>query len=351
TSNTFFIMSTTTISVRGNLTTRDDIPYTKYFELCSYENWSLHHYVSLILDNYKFAEKETAHLLFYNTLLSISDSLCISQEIRETVQKLLKNKKILVPIRMTSRNYGSIEMDAFVRMANKHHGTDTEKVNSLWRKAGKARKMSPPPIDPVITISSSKKQRIVPDISRFCPDAEVPLQANGSVDVFEVVKSTVRIFDSKTIALGSSRSYKRSNHLLVDSKPNVKVPRESTYDAEMYRILVNWLVKVHGFEVTGQWHLKQVCEDGDFHHFYCDLTIKNADVPNPVAVIEVLASGSVPKIKKHFDQVLKYADQLCPEEVWIVHFSREDSVVSDPYWPSEKLQDRGLNVIHFWHDE
>ena len=180
---------------------------------------------------------------------------------------------------------------------------------------------------------------------------DVPLLVNGSVDIFEVVKSTVRSFDSKTIALGSSRSYKRSNHLLVDSKQNVKVPRESTYDAEMYRILANWLAKVHGFEVTSQWHLEQVCDDGEYHHFYCDLTIKEADAPNPIAVIEVLASGSTPKIKKHFEQVFTYADQLHPLEVWIVHFSREDSVVSDPYWPSEKLQDRGLNVIHFWHNE
>jgi hypothetical protein len=34
-----------------------------------------------------------------------------------------------------------------------------------------------------------------------------------------------------------------------------------------------------------------------------------------------------------------------------VHFSREDSVVPDPYWPSNKLQEKGLNVAHFWHDE
>ena len=52
-------------------------------------------------------------------------------------------------------------------------------------------------------------------------------------------------------------------------------------------------------------------------------------------------------IKKHFNQVLKYADQFCPQEVWIVHFSREDSVVVNPYWPN---QTKGLNVIHFWYD-
>jgi len=33
-----------------------------------------------------------------------------------------------------------------------------------------------------------------------------------------------------------------------------------------------------------------------------------------------------------------------------MHFSREDSVASYPYWPSKKLQDRGLNVVHFWHN-
>jgi hypothetical protein len=180
---------------------------------------------------------------------------------------------------------------------------------------------------------------------------DVPLHTNGSVDVLEVVKSTVRTFNPKTIAFGSSRSYKSSNHLLVDCKQNVKVPRESTYDAEMYRILANWLAEVHGFEIIGQWHLEQVCDDGGYHHFYCDLTIKKANNPHPEAVIEILASGSAPKIKKHFDQVFKYADQLCPEEVWIVHFSREDSIVSDPYWPCKTLQDKGLNVIHFWHDE
>ena len=54
---------------------------------------------------------------------------------------------------------------------------------------------------------------------------------------------------------------------------------------------------------------------------------------------------------KHFDRVIKYADQLRSQEIWIVHFSREDSVASDPYWPSTKLQDRGLNVVHFRHDK
>ncbi|RIB30489.1 hypothetical protein C2G38_2152406 [Gigaspora rosea] len=247
----------------------------------------------------RFAEKEKAHRVFYNTLRDIKDNHDISQKVRNIAQNLINNSK-----------------------------ADIEKVNSLWRKASKA---SPLPVTPSFV--------------------DVPLQADGSVDILETVKSTVRIFDQKIIALGSSCSYKSSNHLFVDSEQNVEVPRESTYDAEMYRILVNWLAKVHGFEINAQWHLEGIGSDGDRNHLFCDLTIKKLDNLYPEAVLEVVATGSVSTLMKHFDRAMKYADQLCPKEVWIVHFSREGSVVSDPYWPCEKLQNRGLNVIHFWHDE
>ncbi|CAG8527340.1 5787_t:CDS:2, partial [Racocetra fulgida] len=39
--------------------------------------------------------------------------------------------------------------------------------------------------DANIVDSSSKKRCTVPDISCFCPDEDVPLQANGTMDVFE----------------------------------------------------------------------------------------------------------------------------------------------------------------------
>ena len=93
--------------------------------------------------------------------------------------------------------------------------------------------------------------------------ADIPFRNDGSVDILEILKTAVRDFDQGIIALGSSRSYKSSNHLYVNSEHYIKVPRESTYDAEMYRVLVNWLRKIHGYEITGQWHLKQVCDDGD----------------------------------------------------------------------------------------
>src|SRR4051794_2645817 len=179
---------------------------------------------------------------------------------------------------------------------------------------------------------------------------DIPFRNDGSVDILEILKTAVRDFDQDIIVLGSSRSYKSSNHLYVNSEHYIKVPRESTYDAEMYRILVNWLRKIHGYEITGQWHLEQVCDNGNYHHLYCDLTIKKPDSSHLEALLELLATASIPKLNGHFEQVFKYEEQLHPREIWIVHFSREDYVVTNPYWPSEKLQEKGLNVVHFWHD-
>ncbi|CAJ0756976.1 4663_t:CDS:2 [Entrophospora sp. SA101] len=321
--------------IRENSSTCHSIPYEKYFEFFPYEKWSLQHYISLVIDNYEHAEKDKAHLAFFNTLHNISNDSNISQDIREIAEKLIENKKSGSCTYWIRSNGGGViltltssELDAFIGFA-------------LVDIMGSTN-ISPLP---------KKKQYVVPEMSHLFPNEDVPMQANGSVNILEVVKSVVRTFDKNTIAQGSFRSYKSSNHLCIDSKKRAKVPRESVYDAEMYRILHNWLVKVHGFEITGQWHLESICADGDFHHFYCDLTIKKHDATNPVAILELLATVSQPKLDNHFEQVFKYAEQLCPLEVWIVHFSREDAVVTDPYWPCNELQDKGLNVIHLWHNK
>ncbi|CAG8777595.1 31637_t:CDS:2, partial [Racocetra persica] len=151
----------------------------------------------------------------------------------------------------------------------------------------------------IVESSPKKRQCTITNAHFLFPGVNVPLRADESLDILEMLKLAC----------------------------NEKVPRESTYDTEMYRILMNWLAKDHDFEITSQWHLKQVCEDGDWHHLYSDLTIKRSADPNPVALLELIATGSIPKLKKHFEQIFKYADQLCPQE------------------------GRGLNVVHFWHDK
>ncbi|CAG8795859.1 19096_t:CDS:2 [Racocetra persica] len=122
---------------------------------------------------------------------------------------------------------------------------------------------------------------------------------------------------------GSNRAYKSSNNLRVDSK-------------------------VHNYEITGQWHLEGVSDDGKYRHLYCDLVVKKENDDKPVALLELLVTASSPTLEEHYEQVLRYAQQLCPLEVWVVHFSREDDVAKSPYWPREEKR---INVVHFWHDK
>ncbi len=210
------------------------------------------------------------------------------------------------------------------------------------------KKPVPPKSDSLVSSAPVAKKRSISKVLDV--SADIPLRSDGSIDILEILKTAVRDFDQGIISLGSSRSYKSSNHLYVNSEHYIKVLRESTYDAEMYQVLVNWLRKIHGYEITGQWHLEQICDDGNYHHLYCDLTIKNPDSPHLETLLELLATASISKLNGHFEQVFKYEEQLHSREIWIVHFSREDYIVTNPYWPCEKLQERGLNVVHFWHD-
>ncbi|CAG8657761.1 19432_t:CDS:2, partial [Racocetra fulgida] len=212
--------------------TSESIPYAKYFDFFPCEKWALDHYVALITDNYKFAEKKEAHRTFYITLHKINDDLCMPQEVRDIAQNLIENSK---PDACTYYHalVGVLQVLKWMRL--------------LPRPRKRQRDLA--------TIDApTKKQCVVPETSWFCPDMNVPLQANGGVNTLEIIKSAVRVFDQKTIALGSTRSYKCSNHL---QKP---------------------------------------------------------DNPYPEAVLEVVATGSISTLKKHFDRVIKYADQLCPEE-------------------------------------
>jgi hypothetical protein len=182
-------------------------------------------------------------------------------------------------------------------------------------------------------------------------ESPLPCHVDSSLDIIKVLELAVHQVDAEIVYQGSSRAYKSSKHLCINSGYAVKVPRESVYDAEMYRIFVNWLKHIHGIEVTGQWHLQGMDDTGDSHHLYCDLTIKRPNQDRPIAILELLATASRSTLDKHFLQIFNYAQQLQSEEMWIIHFSREDNLLSSPYWPSKELQKKGLNIVHFWHDQ
>lgn len=130
----------------------------------------------------------------------------------------------------------------------------------------------------------------------------------------------------------------------------MKISQESIYDAEMYQILVNQLAKIHDFEITSQQHLEGFGNDGNWHHLYCDLIIKKPENLYFEVVIELIATGIIPKLRKHFDKVLIYANKLKSQKVWLVHFFRKNSVTSHLYQPSKQLQGRGLNIMYFWYN-
>jgi hypothetical protein len=57
-------------------------------------------------------------------------------------------------------------------------------------------------------------------------------------------------------ASSATHAMTRSNDVVVDGVRKSKVPRESVYDMELLRILVNWLAKHPGFKFLGQWRLR-----------------------------------------------------------------------------------------------
>ncbi|GBB85531.1 hypothetical protein RclHR1_12020001, partial [Rhizophagus clarus] len=296
----------------------------EYFWLFPCGVWSLQHFISWSTNMFGLTERNEAHTVFYNTLYIFCDDPMASQEIHEVVRNLLLKKKVS----------GKKGRKPLADTSNLQEEIIEKPVSSKS--------------DSLVSSTPVAKKRSISKV--LDASADIPLRSDGNIDILEILKIAVRDFDQGIISLGSSRSYKSSNHLYVNSEHYIKVPKESTYDAEMYRVLVNWLRKIHGYEITGQWHLEQVCDDGDYHHLYCDLTIKKPENPHLEALLELLATASISKLDGHFEQVFKYEEQLHPREIWIVHFSREDYVVTNPYWPSEKLQEKELNVVHFWHD-
>ncbi|CAG8608042.1 25139_t:CDS:2 [Gigaspora margarita] len=257
-----------------------DIPYANYFTFCPYDRWSLRHYVMSIIDTYTNVEKDIAHTVFYNTLYNIIDDPQISQEVSNVAKRLTSNKN--ADIKSVQSLWNNTEQ------SNRASSTLPQSSSSTLEKRKSVE----------LIVSSNKRQRIDHQMSCLCLNIDVPSRTNGSVNILEILKSAIRIFDQNTIALGSIHSYKSSNRL-----------------------------NVHGFEITSQWHLERIHADGDLYHNFCDLTISKPGTSEPVS------------------------EQLRPLEVWVVHFSCEDDVTKKPYWPCRELQEKGLNVMHFWHDK
>ncbi|CAG8631550.1 10775_t:CDS:2, partial [Cetraspora pellucida] len=84
---------------------------------------------------------------------------------------------------------------------------------------------------------------------------------------------------------------------VLDASADISLRSDRTID-----ILEILKTIIHNFD--------QVCDNGDYHHLYCDLTIKKPNSPYLEALLELLAMASIPKLESHFKQVFKYEEQL-----------------------------------------
>ncbi|CAG8695878.1 20067_t:CDS:2, partial [Dentiscutata erythropus] len=183
--------------------------------------------------------------------------------------------------------------------------------------------------------------QIVSKVFPTSPKVEVLYHpSTGTLDILKALKQVVCIFDREIMK--SCNSFKTA-HVLVNNVDKLEVPRESVYDAELYRIMSNWLV---GFTITGQWHLKY-CISGHINHKYVDIVISRS---NKTIALELLATATKKELKEHYEQVLIYDKKLPADETWIVHFTCEENTISELCWPTKSQLQKGLQVVYFWHD-
>ena len=131
----------------------------------------------------------------------------------------------------------------------------------------------------------------------------------------------------------------------VNGKLNQSVPRESVYDAELYRILRNWLGTAN-YKVTDQY---LISNNGGKNHRYSDLVIDSLALCRKI-VLELLATANTNDLNEYFQRALDYSRLLSAKETWIVHVTCEDGYVNKAHWPSEDQLKMNLGVVHFYHD-
>ncbi|CAB4378939.1 unnamed protein product [Rhizophagus irregularis] len=98
------------------------------------------------------------------------------------------------------------------------------------------------------------RQDVISGLYKSRPTVPVPQTREGSLKIIDTLIEVIRCFDKTIIHNAFKRSFKKAL-VEVDGCLHTKVPRESVYDTELYRILVNWIVKECNFVVTGQHHL------------------------------------------------------------------------------------------------
>jgi hypothetical protein len=158
---------------------------------------------------------------------------------------------------------------------------------------------------------------------RPIPSIPPPL-TRDYLDIEKLLKTALLSFDESFVVDTVGSSYKIFG--------NQKVPQEAAYQAELERILRNWLpsrVKISTQHNVGR-------------RKRCDLVITLSDSR---FVIEIVASDSVKAVKKHYIWAREYADILNAKECWVLHLTTDPSF--DYPFPDHSLD---IKVLHVFHD-
>ncbi|PKK55553.1 hypothetical protein RhiirC2_832089, partial [Rhizophagus irregularis] len=150
-----------------------------------------------------------------------------------------------------------------------------------------------------IFVDGLVRREVIPLLYKSCPTIPVPRIDEDYLKVLDVLIESIRCFDKTIICNAFKRSFKTAL-VKVGGRQNRMVPRESVYDTELNRILVNWIVNECNFEVTGQWHLIDHADnDEKDKHYYSDITIMT---PCQTVVLELLASANKEELNEHFER-------------------------------------------------
>ncbi|KAG0338112.1 hypothetical protein BG004_007354 [Podila humilis] len=164
-------------------------------------------------------------------------------------------------------------------------------------------------------------------IRQMCPEYSPPKKPNRTLDILEIIRSSLRLFDKEFVDDATYSSFKTA-HVPVNGRRENEVPRESVYDSEITRICKNWLTLYSGYAVTGQYHYQQ-----------------------RAIVLELIATETEQQIQSHVTRTVEYKQSLNATESWVIHFTRQDNYLQAAHWPEEADFDQGINAVHIWHDQ
>ncbi|CAG8624979.1 5094_t:CDS:2, partial [Paraglomus occultum] len=214
-------------------------------------------------------------------------------------------------------------------------------------ESASAFKMSSPLIDGLI------RQVVIPAAYPNCPNLPIPKE-NGSLDIIGILKEAIKFFDKDLITLAPETASKVSKDVRVNGLVNQLVPRESVYDSETLRILMNWLDRQHNYTVVGQWTIRDPKLRGDVQGSRKVLDIVIQKTGTPTIVLEFLATGYPDFIKQHINigKAPIYQKRVSADASWVIHFTRQDGYLdkTKPIWQSDEALNMGVNLVHIWHD-